>query len=121
MRSLLVSVRAYPVSCKKTSALIDTLVSSLEVTRCQSFTAQVTGHTPTILVDNTDGGQVYLSEESMSTEIITSKSSALNVSVPVPGMPGEYEELAMPEQLMHTLSRQGNTASLTTKVVQHFG
>ena len=79
------------VSCNKTSVLIDTLVSSLEVTRCQSFTAQITGHTPTILVDNTDGGQVYLSEASLGTEVITSKSSALNVSVPVPGVPGEYE------------------------------
>lgn len=109
------------VSCNKTSVLIDTLVSSLEVTRCQSFTAQITGHTPTILVDNTDGGQVYLSEASLGTEVITSKSSALNVSVPVPGVPGEYEELALPEQLLHTFSRQGQRAAATTKVVQHVG
>ncbi|WFD00983.1 suppressor of rasval19 [Malassezia yamatoensis] len=109
------------VSCKKTSILIDSVVSSLEITRCQSFTAQITGFTPTILVDNTDGGQVYLSEESLSSQLTASKSSALNVSVPVVGVPGEYEELALPEQLMHTFGRKGDSATCATKVVQHFG
>lgn len=109
------------MGCKKTSVLLDTLVSSLEVTRCQSFTAQVLGRTPTILVDNTDGGQIYLSEDGLGVEVVTSKSSALNVSVPVPGVPGEYEELALPEQLMHTFGRQGTAAACTTKVVQHVG
>ncbi|WFD45236.1 suppressor of rasval19 [Malassezia psittaci] len=109
------------VSCKKTSILIESVVSSLEITRCQSFTAQITGFTPTILVDNTDGGQVYLSEDSIKTQLTASKSSALNVSVPVLGVPGEYEELALPEQLMHTFGRRENSATCATKVVQHFG
>ena len=111
------------VSCHKTSIVIDTLVSSLEVTRCASFTAQVTGRTPTILIDNTDGGQVYLSEEGLATDVITAKSSSLNVSVPVVGgEPGEFEELALPEQLKHTLARSaGNKPQLKSEVVQHVG
>lgn len=100
--------------------LLNTLVSSLEITRCQSFTAQITGHTPTILVDNTDGGQVYLSDDGLGTEVVTSKSSALNVSIPVVGVAGEYEELPLPEQLMHTFARK-DRATVTTQVVQHAG
>lgn len=120
MRCPSVRVVAYAVSCKKTSVLLNTLVSSLEITRCQSFTAQITGHTPTILVDNTDGGQVYLSDDGLGTEVVTSKSSALNVSIPVVGVPGEYEELPLPEQLMHTFARK-DRATVTTHVVQHAG
>jgi len=37
---------------------------------------------PTISIDKTDGCQMYLSTESMGVELITSKSSEMNVMVP---------------------------------------
>lgn len=37
---------------------------------------------PTISIQKTDGCQVYLSKESMGAEIVTSKSSEMNVLVP---------------------------------------
>jgi len=110
------------LSCTKTSVLLDTLVSSLEVTRCNAFAAQVTGYTPTILIDNTDGGQVYLSEQGLQTEIITAKSSSLNVSVPAAsGESGELEEIPLPEQIKHTLQRSGTKSLAHSEVVQHAG
>ena len=110
------------LSCVKTSVLLDTLVSSLEVTRCTSFAAQVTGYTPTVLIDNTDGGQMYLSEQGLKTDIITAKSSALNVCVPaMSGEPGVIEEIALPEQLKHTLTRSGTRTQARSEVVQHAG
>ncbi|WFD34367.1 ubiquitinyl hydrolase 1 [Malassezia cuniculi] len=104
------------VSCNKTSVLLDTLVSSLEITRCNSFAVQITGQTPTVLIDGCDGGQIFLSNEGLGTSVVTAKSSALNVSVPVPGVPGEYEELALPEQLTHSFGRKGDKAELHTAV-----
>lgn len=37
---------------------------------------------PTINIDKTDGCMVYLSEESKAAEIITAKSSEMNILIP---------------------------------------
>lgn len=37
---------------------------------------------PTISIDKTDGCQMYLSDKSLGVEIISSKSSEMNVMVP---------------------------------------
>ena len=37
---------------------------------------------PTISIDKTDGCQIYLSKESMDCEIVTAKSSEMNIVVP---------------------------------------
>lgn len=106
------------VSCSKTSVVLDTLVSSLEITSSPSFAVQVTGKVPTILLDSCDSGQIYLSRESMEAEIVASKCSALNVSVPKEGAEeGEYTELALPEQLRFGV--KGGV--LRSEVVAHSG
>ena len=43
---------------------------------------------PTITVDKVDGLQMFLSKDSMNVEIVSAKSSALNVMVPKAD--GEY-------------------------------
>lgn len=43
---------------------------------------QVLGKVPTISIDKTDGCQMYLSPESLNVELISSKSSEMNVMVP---------------------------------------
>ena len=43
---------------------------------------QVLGKVPTISVEKTDGCQMFLSEDSKGVEIITAKSSEMNVSIP---------------------------------------
>ena len=40
------------------------------------------GKVPTISVEKTDGCQMFLSEDSKAVEIITAKSSEMNVSIP---------------------------------------
>lgn len=108
------------VSCSKTSILLDTLVSSLELTQSPSFTVQVTGAVPTILIDSCDSGQIYLSQASLHTEIVTAKCSAINVSVPKEGEPeGEYAEIALPEQLRHQVVPGGK--GIKSEVVEHSG
>ena len=49
------------------------------------------GHVPTISVEKTDGCQMYLSKESAeNSEIITAKSSEMNVLVPKPDDDGDF-------------------------------
>lgn len=42
------------------------------------------GKVPTISIDKTDGVQIYLCDKSLDCEIVSSKSSELNVLVPDP-------------------------------------
>ncbi|GAA5860528.1 hypothetical protein JCM3774_006198 [Rhodotorula dairenensis] len=106
------------VNCPKTSILLDSTVSSLSVSNSPSFTVQILGKVPTILLDGNDGGQVYLSRESLDCEIVSAKCSALNVSLPVEGEEdGIFEEKAVPEQFK-TVVKNGK---LVTTVVEHSG
>ncbi len=47
-----------------------------------TLTAKVLGNVPTISIDKTDGCQMYLSDKSLGVEIVSSKSSEMNVLVP---------------------------------------
>jgi adenylyl cyclase-associated protein len=92
-------------------------VSGLSITSCPSFTVQITGQASTIQIDNTDSGQVYLSKDCVNTvEIITSKTSAINISVPGQEE-GDYEEKPVPEQ-MKSVIKDGK---LVTTLVEHSG
>ena len=42
----------------------------------------MTGKVPIISIDKTDGIQVYLSDASVACEIVSAKSSEMNVSIP---------------------------------------
>ncbi|PWN47477.1 hypothetical protein IE53DRAFT_321156 [Violaceomyces palustris] len=111
------------VSCQKTCVLIETLVSSLEITNSPSFAAQITGKAPTILLDSNDSGQLFLSKTCLDVEIVTAKCSAINVSVPVEdGEEGEFEEHALPEQMKHSIELGGGSkAKVKTEIVAHSG
>ena len=56
---------------------------------------QVLGKVPTISIDKTDGCQMFLSKESLQTEIITAKSSEMNVMIP----DGDEFVSAFPQEL----------------------
>lgn len=92
-------------SCRKSSVVFDSLVSSVEFVNCQSVQMQVLGKVPTISVDKTDGCQMYLSQESLDVEIISSKSSEMNVLVPKGN--GDFVEFPIPEQFKTTVNAKG--------------
>lgn len=105
------------VNCKKTSVVVDDLVSSLSVTSSPSFEVQITGLVPTVLIDSTDSGQVYLSKKCAEVvEVITSKTSALNISIPT-GDEGDYTERPVPEQMKSRVV----DGKLVTEIVEHAG
>ncbi|VDM33421.1 unnamed protein product [Hydatigera taeniaeformis] len=83
-------------SCKKTSLLFDTVISSVDIVNCQDIKIQVTGLMPTINIDKTNGCQVYLSEQAKDADIITAMSSEVNILVPAKD--GDFTEYAIPEQ-----------------------
>jgi len=98
--------------------LVESVVSSVSITKSPSFALQITGVAPTIQIDSTDSGQIYLSKQCLGVEITTAKCSAINVSLPVEGEEdGAFEEQAMPEMLK-TVVQNGK---LVTTIVEHAG
>ncbi|XAO27871.1 hypothetical protein I312_106735 [Cryptococcus bacillisporus CA1280] len=105
------------VGCKKTSLVLDSAVSSLSITSSPSFEVQIIGSIPTIQIDTTDSGQVYLSKECMQViEIITSKCSSINISVPT-AETGDFVERPVPEQMKSRVV----DGKLVTEIVEHAG
>lgn len=91
-------------SCKKTSVVYDNLVSACEIVNCQSCQMQVMGKVATVSIEKTDGCQVYLSPESVGVEIITAKSSEMNILIPKGD--GDFTECPVPEQFKTTILGQ---------------
>ena len=65
---------------------------------------------PTIAVAQTDGCQVYLCEKSLNAEIVTSKSSEMNVLVP---SANGFDEMAIPEQFKTVYDGKKLVTSMT--------
>ncbi|XP_050393449.1 adenylyl cyclase-associated protein 1 isoform X1 [Patella vulgata] len=98
-------------SCKKCGVVFDDILSSLEFVNCQSVQGQVIGRVPTVSIDKTDGCQVYLSKNSLDSEIVSAKSSEMNILVPTPD--GDMKEFALPEQFKTSWNGSSFTTSMT--------
>jgi adenylyl cyclase-associated protein len=104
-------------NCPKTSIILDSLVSSLDVIKCPSFAVQVIETIPTVLLDQVDGASIYLSKDSLGTEIFTSKCSNINVNLPPETEDDDYKEAPIPEQLRSYIK----DGKLVTEIVEHAG
>jgi adenylyl cyclase-associated protein len=98
----------------RTSLIIDSLVSSVDVIKCPNFAIQVIGTLPTILLDQVDGATVYLSKESLKTEIFTSKCSSVNINLPAED---DFTEHALPEQIRSYVQ----DGQIVSEIVEHAG
>ncbi|KAF2122294.1 adenylate cyclase associated N terminal-domain-containing protein [Lophiotrema nucula] len=98
----------------RTSIILDSLVSSVDVIKCPNFALQVLGSLPTVLLDQVDGATIYLSKDSLNTEIFSSKSTSININLP---KDDDYVESPVPEQF-RTYIKDGK---LISEIVEHAG
>ncbi|ODQ68218.1 hypothetical protein NADFUDRAFT_68497 [Nadsonia fulvescens var. elongata DSM 6958] len=103
-------------NCSKIGVLVESLVSSADIIKSKSFGLQITGMAPIVTVDQSDNGQIYLSKQSLDTEIYTSQTTSLNINIPDDNEDGEFNEVPLPEQLCHKVGANGK---VTTTVVEH--
>ncbi|CAI2357695.1 unnamed protein product [Caenorhabditis sp. 36 PRJEB53466] len=101
--------------CKKTAIVFDALVSQCETVNCQSVQIQTLGELPTLSIQKTDGCQVFLSKAAQGCEIVTSKSSEMNISVQTTD-DGEYSEFPVPEQFKTTF-KNGRLVTVVSDIV----
>jgi adenylyl cyclase-associated protein len=112
------STQLVTVNCTKTSVLVESVISSVSVTNSPSVTLQITGSAPTVQLDSTDSGQIFLSKDCLGTEITTAKCSSINISLPVEGEEdGIFDEKPLPEMLLTKIV----DGKLVTTVVEHVG
>ncbi|XP_033010499.1 adenylyl cyclase-associated protein 2 isoform X1 [Lacerta agilis] len=82
-------------NCKKFGLVFDNVVGIVEVINSKDIQIQVIGKVPTISINKTEGCHIYLSEESLDCEIVSAKSSEMNILIP---KDGDYKEFPVPEQ-----------------------
>ncbi|XP_072042406.1 adenylyl cyclase-associated protein 1-like isoform X2 [Amphiura filiformis] len=83
-------------NCKKTAVVFEDVLGTVDFINCQSVQAQVTGKVPIVSIDKTDGFQMYFSKDSLECQVVSAKSSEMNISIP--NADGEYSEYPVPEQ-----------------------
>jgi adenylyl cyclase-associated protein len=98
----------------RTSIIIDSLVSSVDVIKCPNFALQVVGTLPTVLLDQVDGATIYLGKDSLNTEIFTSKCSSVNINLPAED---DYSENPLPEQIRSVVKG----GKIVSEIVEHAG
>lgn len=102
-------------ACKKVGVVFENAISGIEVVNSTGLEVQVTGKVPSVAIDKTTGIQLYLGKDALDTEIVSSKSSEMNVLVPGKDENSDLVEIAIPEQYK-TLYKGGK---LITESVQH--
>ncbi|KAJ1331743.1 adenylyl cyclase-associated protein [Microdochium nivale] len=103
---------------QRLSLVIDSLVSTVDAVKSSNFALQVMGTLPTIMLDQLDGAQIYLSKESSSTRVFTSKSSSVNVNV-VSGPDDDYKEIPLPYQICSYFDEE--KGEMVNEIVEHAG
>ncbi|XP_072175348.1 adenylyl cyclase-associated protein 1-like [Diadema setosum] len=101
--------------CKKVGVVFESVLGSVDVVNSQSVQIQVTGVTPIVNIDKTDGCMVYLSAACKDAQIISAKSSEMNVLIP--DAEGEFTEFPLPEQYRSVY----NGKTMVTDCVESLG
>ncbi|XP_029022851.1 adenylyl cyclase-associated protein 2 [Betta splendens] len=83
-------------NCKKLGLVFENVVGIVEIINSKAIQLQALGTVPTISINKTDGCQVYLSKDSISCDVVSAKSSEMNIMIPEGD--DDYREFPVPEQ-----------------------
>ncbi|CAF0716676.1 unnamed protein product [Brachionus calyciflorus] len=103
-------------SCTRVGLLFDDVLSTVEFINSKNVQMQVLGRVPTVTIEKTDGCQVYLSKKSLETEIVTSKSSSMNILIPNEN-DDEFTEHPVPEQFKTKINDSRKLTTTSTESV----
>jgi adenylyl cyclase-associated protein len=98
-------------SCKKTKIVFDAAMASVEIVNSQRVQVTCRDNVPAVAIDKTDGIVIFLPCTSLTTEIVASKSSEMNLQ-----WNDENDELVerpIPEQYIHRISGLQVTANVS--------
>jgi adenylyl cyclase-associated protein len=119
--TVVIKGKANAVTVENTSRLslaVDTLISTVDAIKSQNFALQVMGTVPTVMLDQIDSAQIYLSKESMKTKLYTSNSTSINLAV-LAGKDGDNKEIPLPSQICSYYDEDKD--ELVSEIVAHSG
>ena len=79
-----------------------------------SSSKQINGQVPQVTVAKVGNIQIYLSKDSLNSQLISSESTGMNISVP--GPEDEYVEHAIPEQYKTVWNGKGFDTTPTDNI-----
>jgi adenylyl cyclase-associated protein len=104
--------------CKRVSVKVESIISSVEIVNSQNIDLICSGRIPTISVDKSDSVNLHFGKDTIKEgppDVVTSKSSAVNINIPGATADSDPIELPVPEQF-RTVIKDGK---LTTSPVTH--
>jgi len=104
-------------NCHKVGVVFNNCLATVEIVNSKGIKLQVQGRVPAIAVDKTSGFQVFLSKDSLDTEIVTAKSDEMNVVIPGDKEGDDITEISIPEQFKSKYDPV--TKTLKTESVAH--
>jgi adenylyl cyclase-associated protein len=102
--------------CVKTSVVVNNVMATVDMVNCSGCEIQITGTCPTLNIDKCSGVMVYLSEANVNDiQIVTAKSSEMNVQLPPKSPEDDPQEVPIPEQYLSCVKG----GKLVTTCVEH--
>jgi len=107
-------------TCRDVIVFIDSALSGVEVVNSRKIKLQVVKSLPSVAIDKTDGIVVGLSFASRGAQIVTSKSSEMNVTFPAgEGEESDWLEMPIPEQFVSKIHADGKMTTTVSDLYSH--
>ena len=93
--------------CEAIEFHFDAVITTLEVMHSHDIHMACLTHVPTITIDSVDKIMIKLPSSSLDTQILSCKSTEMNVRWPDASSPGGFLERYLPQQLTHKIDGGG--------------
>merc|ERR1712087_541456 len=91
--------------CEKVNVICQDVLSNVEMVNTDRVKVQIMGAAKSVSIDKCNGVGIYLSKDSLDAQIVTSKSSEMNLTIPEEGgEDGDIVEMPIPEQFVTTVA-----------------
>lgn len=104
-------------NCRNVTIVLDSLLSGVEVVNCKKVKIQCNKALPSVAIDKTDGITVGLAWPCRAAQIVTSKSSDMQVTFPLTeAEDADWVEQPIPEQFVSTINADGKLSSRVSEL-----
>ena len=108
-------------SCHDVKLLFDNVVGACEIVNCKKVKVQANVAVPTVSIDKCDGVLLYFMKRDIlpNVQLVTSKSSEMNVSWPSANPDENFIERPIPEQYVSKILEDGRVDTQVSDLYSH--
>lgn len=103
-------------NCEKVNVVVKDVISVVELVNSDRIQCQSVGKVNMFAVDKCNGVNIHLNKDSLAAEIVTSKSSEMNVTIPDPDGADQYDtlEIPIPEQFVTKINGKKTNTTVSS-------